>query len=272
MNNAQLNAQDLKSNAKSRYKARRQKFRQSQIRRLNIAISDDDIKCNNDNTDCNDFNRINQTKIQANADDEISNLQVSISCHNKKLKTQIYCQQQFLNAQVNCRKTSVTPQNTNAQQKQTKKIKKKDVKQKKIQWITNPNKTIKPLILTDLPSCSLTKFSEKPPMQLFNCQNCHKQIPQLLTDIDHRRARFLGGSNYNENLQTLCLECHRIKSSYETQRISPVRNQIATIVNTLIEDDVVGLPRCSNIVDQIMNLLVPNIDIGKAKKLLNCET
>lgn len=50
---------------------------------------------------------------------------------------------------------------------------------------------------------------------MVECAGCHTIVHRMYTDVDHRRARFLNGSNHPSNLQRLCVFCHRSKTCFE---------------------------------------------------------
>jgi hypothetical protein len=110
----------------------------------------------------------------------------------------------------------------------------------------------------------LLKFSDTTPM--VQCNGCKMYVPTIYTDLDHRRARFLGGPDVPENLQELCLWCHRAKSAYEQRRIAPIRRRVDAFATQLADDGIVGLVRSSNVVNQVMALLVPAFDVMAARR------
>lgn len=47
------------------------------------------------------------------------------------------------------------------------------------------------------------------------CAACHVYHPAPSIRIDHRRALFLGGLDEDDNVQSLCVACHKKKSAAE---------------------------------------------------------
>lgn len=54
-----------------------------------------------------------------------------------------------------------------------------------------------------------------PTPTMVECAGCHNIVHRMYTDVDHRRPRFLNGSNHANNLQRLCVFCHRSKTCFE---------------------------------------------------------
>ncbi len=47
------------------------------------------------------------------------------------------------------------------------------------------------------------------------CGSCFVHHPAPLIRIDHRHALFLGGHDTDDNVQPLCVPCHKAKSAAE---------------------------------------------------------
>jgi hypothetical protein len=99
-----------------------------------------------------------------------------------------------------------------------------------------------------------------------DCASCGVSTLRYFMDTDHKKPRMFGGSNCEDNLQQICLRCHRSKTLYEQKVLLPFRRALQKKVDELVRDGVVGLPSCSNIVDQVMVTLVPDFQIKKALK------
>ena len=51
--------------------------------------------------------------------------------------------------------------------------------------------------------------------QHYICASCKKLLPPTY-EVDHIKPLFLGGNNYESNLQALCPNCHREKTQTES--------------------------------------------------------
>ena len=100
-----------------------------------------------------------------------------------------------------------------------------------------------PCSLLSLSSSSLSarvQKASKDAQSPVECTCCGVQVHSIYTDLDHRLPKFLGGQN-KDNLQRLCLNCHRGKSLYENIVLQPIKNKIKEILQEMKEDGVVTL-------------------------------
>lgn len=51
------------------------------------------------------------------------------------------------------------------------------------------------------------------------CENCKKSVTRKTSHIDHKIPLELGGSNNSENLQVLCIDCHKEKTAIDIAAI-----------------------------------------------------
>lgn len=51
----------------------------------------------------------------------------------------------------------------------------------------------------------------------FTCNKCSEPYPESALEVDHVTPLFMGGSDNDHNLQTLCVNCHREKSRTEIE-------------------------------------------------------
>lgn len=71
----------------------------------------------------------------------------------------------------------------------------------------------------------------RPSNNVVVCNSCKAQITQLFSDIDHKIAKQFGGTDDETNKQTLCLNCHRVKSRYEQTQLVPFRQQLSQVLS-----------------------------------------
>jgi 5-methylcytosine-specific restriction endonuclease McrA len=74
----------------------------------------------------------------------------------------------------------------------------------------------------------LARWSNRPRQHLKDhCEACgHKPIISDLLEVDHILPRSRGGSDKPDNLQTLCAECHKIKTLLDRQPGHPMRGRL----------------------------------------------
>jgi 5-methylcytosine-specific restriction endonuclease McrA len=53
---------------------------------------------------------------------------------------------------------------------------------------------------------------------LYRCRSCGATVTGKAAQVDHIQARFDGGSDALDNLQTLCVSCHGLKTRQEQKR------------------------------------------------------
>ena len=98
------------------------------------------------------------------------------------------------------------------------------------------------------------------------CAGCGQLVAHCYIDVDHQQARFMGGPDISDNLQPLCLRCHRSKSLFEQQVVAPTRRVVLAKIRHLrsfgvVDDDT----DITELVNKIMLLMVPHINIQKAR-------
>ena len=122
--------------------------------------------------------------------------------------------------------------------------------------------------------CSLLSLSErvqeasKDTQSPVECTCCGVPVHSIYTDLDHRLPKFLGGQN-KDNLQRLCLNCHRGKSLYENIVLQPIKNKVKEILQEMVKDGVVTLKESpAECAGRALGSCIKDFKIALAKELM----
>ena len=78
-------------------------------------------------------------------------------------------------------------------------------------WVENPHKVVAKHARRNVSERTKKKVASR---AKWKCEICFTLVSENY-EIDHKLALYLGGTNDEDNLQSLCSECHRTKTREE---------------------------------------------------------
>ena len=103
------------------------------------------------------------------------------------------------------------------------------------------------------------------------CEACKVKKQPYLFDYDHKLQKCFSGDNSTDNIQILCLDCHRIKTIIETTVIRPFQKDLSQLIKNLYEKNLFDMQSPEILSKSLMQYIIKDIDLKKGKQFLNAN-
>ena len=101
------------------------------------------------------------------------------------------------------------------------------------------------------------------------CEACKVKKAPYLFDYDHKLQKCFSNDNSVNNIQILCLDCHRIKTLIESTVVRPFQKQLYDIIKNLSEKNLFDMQSPKELSKSLMQHIIKDINLKKSKDFLD---